>query len=554
MKKSKENTASRAPVGVREIAEAAARLKRYRMGKQALDGRLYEEEQWWRSRFGDHSRAQHTGRGRPTSAWLFNSVANKHADLCDHMPTCTVLPRDPADEATAALLSDILPVIADRCDFEHTYADNAWSKLKHGVSAYGVFWNPAQDNGLGDVDIRRVDVMNLYWEPGINDLQESPHLYLVGLENTADLLAKYPALREKPAHETAAEAGGSYLFGDRAAMGDKTAVVDWYYRTVGEDGKTRLHYAKFTGDVLLYASENDPAYRERGWYDHGMYPVVLDVLYPEEGTPAGYGLIAVGRDPQAYVDELDGHLLEYANWASRVRYWAKRSLGINEKDFLDPNKHIVEVEGDIDEEKLRQITLSPMDSALTDLRSMKIEELKETTGSRDISTGGTVGGVTAASAISALQEAGNKTARDCIAGSYRAYEQIMCRVIELVRQFYVGTRTFRVSGRPDEGQFTACRYVRYAGSTLQDRVTGTDTEGRPLLHRPLFDLDIRAEKNTPLDRNARNEMMFRLYESGLLTPGQETEALRALSCMDFEGIETLRLTLRQQKQKELSGQ
>lgn len=544
MKKEETNTASAPPIGAAEVAEAAARLKRYRIGKQALDSRLYEEEQWWRTRYGSHSQAKHTGQGRPTSAWLFNSVSNKHADLCDHMPTCTVLPRDPADEATAALLSDILPVIADRCDFDHTYAENAWSKLKHGVAAYGVFWNPSHDNGLGDVDIRRVDVMNLYWEPGVSDIQESPHLYLVGLENTADLAAKYSILRDKPSHETV-DSGGSYLFGERAALVDKTAVVDWYYRTVGEDGKTRLHYAKFTGDILLYASENDPAYRDSGWYDYGMYPVVLDVLYPEEGTPAGYGLIAVGRNPQAYIDELDGHLLEYANWASRVRYWAKRSLGINEKDFLDPDKHIVEVEGDIDEEKLRQITLSPMDSALTELRRMKIDELKETTGSRDISTGGTTGGVTAASAISALQEAGNKTSRDCIAGSYRAYEQIMCRVIELVRQFYVGSRIFRVPARSGDGLTTACRYIRYDDGDLRDRTVGTGADGCPLLHRPLFDLEIRAEKNTPLDRNARNEMMFRLYESGLLAPGREAEALRALSCMDFEGIETLRLSLRQ---------
>ncbi len=551
MKKTEETPRSAPPIGAQQIAEAAARLKRYRMGKQALDSRMYEEEQWWRARHGSHSSVAHTGRGRPASAWLFNSVCNKHADMCDQMPTCSVLPRDPSDENAAALLSDILPVISARCGFESTYASNAWSKLKHGVAAYGVFWNPTLENGLGDIDIRRVDVMNLYWEPGVADIQESPHLYIVGLENTADLVAGYPVLREKPAYETAsatdeaAEAGGSFLFGDRTAMGDKTAVVDWYYRTVSPTGKTLLHYAKFTGNTLLYASENDPAYCERGWYDHGMYPVVLDVLYPEEGTPAGYGLIAVGRNPQAYIDELDGHLLEYANWASRVRYWAKRSLGINEKDFLNPDKHIVEVEGDIDEEKLRQITLSPMDSGLSDLRRMKIEELKETTGSRDVSTGGTVGGVTAAAAISALQEAGNKTSRDCIAGSYRAYTQVMCRVIELIRQFYVGIRTFRVSDHAPNGVTDACRYVRYSNSDLQDHVVGMGDGGEVRFRRPLFDLEVRAEHDTPLDRNARNEMMFRLYESGLLAPGREVEALRALTGMEFEGIDSLRHSLTQ---------
>ena len=523
------------------VEEAAEILQQYRAGKQRLDCRLYDEKMWWRDRYGRDGRA---GKKGSLSAWLFNSISHKHADLCDNYPVCRVLPREQGDEDDAAMLSDVIPVIMKNCGFDKTYSDNAWSKLKHGMAAYGVFWDPRLENGLGDIDIRRVDVMNLLWAPDVADIQESPHLFLVSLEDTKTLCTRYglsPEVSRRLENDgTIPETGGSY-FGDAQSFGDKTAVVDWYYKTVTPHGREVVHFAKFTGRTLLYASENDPEYAACGWYDHGKYPFVLDVLYPEEGTPEGYGLLAIGRNPQGYIDELDGHLLEYANWASRVRYWAKRSLGVNEKDFLDPDKRIIEVEGDIDEEKLRQITLSPMDSALSALRQMKIEELKETTGVRDVSLGGTAGGVTSAAAITALQEAGSKTSRDCMAGTYRAYVDIVCQVIELIRQFYCGARTFRITGKTKEG--APWRYLSYSNEGLAERCVGIGIHGEERYYRPIFDIDVSAEQQNPQDRFNRNEMMLRLYEAGMLSEGQETAALRALSGMDFDGIGGLKVSL-----------
>ena len=537
-------------VGDADVRIATEILNRYRAGKSRMDTRISGEMIWWQNRHGVDGSTDASGRadgqkGRaPTSAWLFSSICNKHADMCDALPVCSALPREPDDEREAAMLSDILPIIAERCRFHDTYSSNVWSKLMHGTAAYGVFWNPSLENGVGDIDIRRVDVLNIFWEPGVQSIQESPNLFLVGLEDTASLLARYPLLRERRAAVRddstlfSPEIGGSYLSLGSDGIGDKIAVVDWYYKRTLPTGKTILHFAKFAGDVLLYASENDPALRDRGWYDHGQYPIVLDVLYPEAGTPGGYGLIAVGRNPQGYIDELDGHILEYANHASRVRYWAKRSLGINEKDFLNPDKRIVEVEGDIDEEKLRQITLSPMDSTLNDIRIMKIAEIKETTGNRDVSQGSVSDGVTAAAAITALQEAGNKGSRDMIAGSYRAYVQIMQQVIGLIRQFYDGVRCFRVTGK-DGGR----RYVRYTHTGLLDKASGVGADGEILYRHPVFDIEVRAERETPINRAERNQLLLDMFRAGFFDADRAAAAEQALRYMDFDGVEYLRTPL-----------
>ena len=37
----------------------------------------------------------------PTSGWLFNAIANKHADVMDNFPSANVLPREEGDRAEA---------------------------------------------------------------------------------------------------------------------------------------------------------------------------------------------------------------------------------------------------------------------------------------------------------------------------------------------------------------------------------------------------------------------------------------------------------------------
>ena len=185
-----------------------------------------------------------------------------------------------------------------------------------------------------------------------------------------------------------------------------------------------------------------------------------------------------------------------------------------------------------------------MDATLNEIRMMKIAEIKETTGNRDVSQGSSSDGVTAAAAITALQEAGNKGSRDMIAGSYRAYVQIMQQVIGLIRQFYDGVRCFRITGK-DGGR----RYVRYTHKGLQDQPAGSGAGGEPLYRHPVFDIKVRAERETPLNRMERNQLMLELFRVGFFDDDRASAAGKALEHMDFDGIECLRSTM----EREMSG-
>lgn len=531
-------------IGEKEIAKAIATLTDYKNGKANLEGRIVEDERWYQLRHWEYIRRNQPGdqdapRPEPASAWLFNSLLNKHADAMDNYPEPNVLPRERSDEEDAKTLSSVLPVVLERSGFEDTYSGNWWEKLKHGTAAYGVFWNKELENGLGDVDIRPLDLLNLFWEPGITDIQKSRNLFIVDLVDEDLLEQEYPQLRGK--------LGGSvidvkqYIYDDTVDVSKKAVVVDWYYKVRSASGRTILHYAKFVGSTLLFASENDPAYQERGWYDHGEYPVVFDTLFPEKGTPVGFGYVAICKDPQLYIDKLSQNILENSMMGTKPRYFASNNTGVNEKEFLDWSKPIVHVEGGIDDNRLKQIVVSPLDSIYVNVLQMKVDELKETSANRDFAQGSAASGVTAAAAIAALQEAGNKTSRDMIAGSYRAYTEIDYQAIEMMRQFYDEARTFRITGR-DPGQY---EFVDYSNSGIQDQPIGMTADGAPMFRKPVFDITIKAQKRNPFSRMSQNELAKELYGMGFFNPERAQEALGALELMEFEGKDKVMEQVRQ---------
>lgn len=538
-------------IGKKELSKAVETLKKYKDGKTNLENLIVENEQWYKLRHWDVAKkeageAQDSSRPEPTSAWLFNSLVNKHADAMDNYPEPNVLPREPGDKKDAETLSSIIPVVLERNKFEKTYSDAWWYKLKHGTSAYGVFWNSSLENGLGDVDIKKLDLLNLFWEPGITDIQKSRNLFITSLEDKDLLEEEYPELKNK--------LGASvidvkqYVYDDTVDVSDKAVVVDWYYKKrlpsneMGISGGTVLHYCKFVGEHVLFASENEPELYPNGWYEHGEYPVEFDVLFPEEGTPYGFGYLAIMKDPQLYIDKLSQVILENAVIASKPRYWAKEDVGVNEEEFLDLSKHIVHVQGQIDDEKLRRIDVPTMPSVVLNVLQMKIDELKETSSNRDVSQGGTGSGVTAAAAIAALQEAGNKTSRDMISASYRTYTRINYLVIELIRQFYDETRSFRITGRDGKEQFVQFNNARISGVEMDPAYAGQQVQAgyTPQLRKPIFDIVIKPQKRSAYSRLSQNELAKELYKLGLFNPENAEQALIVLDMMDFDGDDEIK--------------
>ena len=524
-----ENT-SLPPVGRERLEELTRILQRYKTGKANLERRVVAAENWWKLRnSAEESKESSLGDGgfRSKSGWLHNVIVSKHADAMEAFPEPIVLPREPDDSGEANALSSILPVVLAQNRFEDVYSDAIWQKLKTGTGVYKVTWDADKLGGLGDVAIHAVDLLNLFWEPGVKDIQDSRYLFHTALRDNDLLAERWPQLRG--ALKANAFAPSRFLYDDAVPTDGKSTVIDCYYKK-WENGRQVLHYVQYVGDTLLYSSENEGA----PLYEHGRYPFVFDALFPVEGSPCGYGFVDLCKNAQTAIDLMDSAFIRNTMVGAMPRYFKRQDAGVNEEELLDLSRPLVAVDGNLGDDALKIIDFRPLSGNYIEYQRERIRELRETSGNTETSTGNIAQGVTAAAAIAALQEASGKGSRDSAKTSYRAYGEIVELVIELIRQFYTLPRRFRILGRDGEQEF-----ISYSNTALRPRSQGTLAGVELGLRAPQFDVEVKARKASSYTQLSQNELALQFFNLGFFDPRQAEQTLLCLEMMDFDGKEAL---------------
>lgn len=517
-------------IGAEQLKELTAILEKYKAGKSQTEKRILASEQWWKLRNSTEEQKDTNigsdGGFKSVSGWLHNVIVSKHADAVEAYPEPNILPREESDRAEANVLSAIIPCVLEHNKFEATYSDVMWQKLKTGTGAYKVVWDSSKLGGLGDIGIERVNLLNIYWEPGVTDIQRSRYLFHTELCDKDILEQTYPELKDKLKGQTFVST--KFLYDDTVDTNNKFTLIEVYYHKQ-INGRQTVQYIKYVNDIVLYATENAEM-AETGLYDHGKYPYVFDPLFPIEGSPCGYGYVDICRNPQTEIDLLKTSFVKNAMVGATPRYFKRQDGGVNEEEFLDLSKPLVNVNGNLGEDSLRQIEFRPLDSIYVNVLDRTIQELRETSGNTETSTGNISSGVTAASAIAALQEASGKGSRDSTQAAYRAYGEIVELCIELIRQFYDMPRQFRIVG-----QYGMEQFISYSNAGLQPQYQGTDF-GTDMGYRlPVFDIKISAQKKNVYTKVTQNELALQFFDKGFFNPQLTDQALMCLDMMEFDG-------------------
>ena len=541
-------------IGPEQLRKFTQILQEYKAGKSHTETRIVASENWWKLRNTTEEQRQTNigadGGFTSKSGWLHNVIVSKHADAMESYPEPNILPREENDKQEAQSLSDIIPCILEQNHFEATYSTAMWQKFKAGTGCYKVVWDQGKLNGLGDIAVECVNLLNVYWEPGITDIQKSRYFFHTELMDKALLEEQFPELADKLKGQTFTST--KFLYDDTVSTANKYTVIEVYYHKYVQ-GKKTLQYCKFVEDQVLYATENEaqrpmqeaidpvtqmpvmveagPSMAETGLYDHGMYPYVFDPLFPIEGSPCGYGFVDLCSNPQTEIDLMKTSIVKNVMAGATPRYLSRQDGNVNEEEFLDLSKPIVHVNGNVDEATIRQIGAQPLDDGLCmNTLNMTIQELRETSGNTETSTGNVGSGVTAASAIAALQEASGKGSRDSTKSAYRAYAQIIELCIELIRQFYDMPRQFRITG-----QYGAEQYISYSNEGIQPQYQGSDF-GQDMGYRlPVFDVKISAQQKSVYTKVAQNELAIQFFQLGFFNPQLSDQTLMCLEMMEFDG-------------------
>lgn len=516
-------------IGKRELRDAMQRLRKYKNGKSSVERRIIESQQWWKLRNWEEIEERGSGAHKPASAWLWSSIIGKHADAVEAMPEPVILPRAMDDEEEANRLSKIVPVVMEQNDFGETYDSIMLQKAVEGTGIYGVFWDKSKLGGLGDITIRKMEALNLYWEPGVQDIQQSRDIFNVSYVDRERIEAQYPETRGKLRGKDFTPA--EYRYDDNIDTSEKVLVVDWYYKR-WEGSRHVLHYCKFVGEEILFATENDPEMRSRGLYDDGDYPFIFDTLYDVAGSPCGYGYVDVGKDTQTSIDLLNQAMVRNAVMSATPRYFVNGAAKMNEEEFADWSKPLIHVSGNLGGNELQAVQVNEMSGNLMDFFELKTDEIKFITGNMDVQNGGTTGGVTSATGLMAQMEAAGRSSKDANRASYRAYARVVNLVIERIRQFYDMPRQFRITGEQGKTEF-----VSYDNRGIKPQAQG-QAFGQDMGYRlPVFDIDVRAQKEQTYTKVSQNDLALQFFQLGFFQPQMADQALATLGMMDFKGRE-----------------
>lgn len=525
------------------LAKALRMFDIYKGDKAELNARIKENEIWYKkwhliNRQGEVNPQK--GELSTATAFVFSAIENKYADAQDNFPIPNVLEREPGDEETARILSKMLPVQLDMSGFKACYKSNWRKKLKHGTAIYGVFYDQVRD----DIQIKAINALSVYCDMHLADVQDSQFLFITNAVDNDTLKKQYPKFKRLFTGDASVES-----YSETATVYDRTEVIDCYYKKP-EGG---VHLVKFVKNTVIDATEDTPGY-ENGLYNHGLYPVVFDCLYPEEDCPFGYGVVDVIRNPQKYIDKLDAIILKNSMMAGQQRWFVKDNGAINLDQFTDFSNPLIHVQGSLDETHLKSFQANALPNQILTHRNEKIAELKEVIGNRDFQQGGTSGGVTAASAITVLQNAGEKLSRAIIDDSYDAYKKIVLMCIELIREFYREERIYRITNEAGEKEFAGL-----SADMLMHPQEERDALGFPIgtsYKNAMFDIEVVPQRQNPYTKEMNNQTIMSLYGAGFFNPQNAEASIAALEVMQFDGKEKVmrKLSEMQERQTMLQAQ
>ena len=519
-----------------------------------LKMRLIENERWYRLMQYQKSADKRIPRCR--SGHLFNSILTKHADAMDNYPDVNILPREKNDTELAKTLVGVVSYVLECNDFEGVYSDNWYSKLKT-CACYHVIWDAESNHYQGDIKISKTDLMNLFWQPSVCDIQDSEFVFYHSFMPKHEFVSKYGMVNLELC-ETVSSAD-TYYDKDFSFRTEMVLVLDCYYKKYRDDKSSILHFCKFSGDYIFFASEDEKddygkKLYDGGYYEHGEYPFYFDVMYPAEQCVAGFGVCDVLKPMQEYIDSLDSMIQVNNRLVGKPRYVINSNLGISAEEIADVSREIIKTDIPIEQNMLFKLPIDTLPSQVSQSRDSKIAELKEIIGNRDFQQGGTINGVTSGTALSLLQSVGDKLSRDIIKASYRCYKKIILCVIELIRQFYDAKRTIRIVG--DDGSFD---FIEFDNSPMKNRgfdnganltIAGDDigvadydnTTAQAYGEEseiPYFDVKLCVQKSNPFSRELGNQTILELCKAGLFNPESFEFNLPILKSLQFEGKDNL---------------
>lgn len=414
------------------------------------------------------------------------------ADQMDNMPESQLSPER----------ADLIPVVDDMNDaVRYVFANNNYEAIHRkrvedfvavGTAITQVCWDQTMDYGKGDIAIIRWPVESFLWDPLSEDIQDGRACIKVSWHPRSWYAAHYPEVAEFVQGETNEHESVGMSEQQAAKYGDDEDLAMlmeyWYRRYDAKQKRYTINVAYLAGGALLDHAEDV--------FEHGMYPFVMDVFSRVEGSPVGPGQVDEMAPTMRYINRYMSYIDMNLRMSSKGRLLVRKGSGIDRNALADWSQDVVE--GDrVSNEDVHWLQNQPFTGMVVQQLLQLQSDIKQDSGQNQMTRGETAGGVTAASAISALQEAGGKITRLRTAVLNHGYSEIVKQVMWLMHQFYGKDRRLMISGRAEEVDASSAHlFGDHTGKTYP---------------APPYSVQVQVSRRNPLRVQAQNDLFLQAY-------------------------------------------
>lgn len=479
----------------------------YALFRFFYDQHREEHEEIRQARLMRRLRQEKRSKTSPAGSTLNSSLDNVIADQIDNMPEAVMVPEREETMKSAEEMTDIVSFVLYQSGWEGKYQKLMEDAAVAGTGVAEVFWDEDADNGEGMVNVMAWHPENFYPDPQYEDIQDGRAIFKATHTTIAWIEEHYPHAKGYVHEDEYARQGTQAAI--EVPDGDQkvTLLEFWYKRYDAEKRKYRVHMAQLAGGALLFSSELDfhvekKGEYEQGIYAHGQYPFIFYRYRNVPDRPFGTGLVHDYKETQETLDRYYKYIDDNARQSSKQRTFIRRNCGVDPNEVADMSRDFIEWDGNDIREVMQTVQANPLNSQVFQMVQYLSDTMKQDSGQNQFARGEGGKGVTAFTAVKALQEAGTKITRWHTAIFKDAFREMIEQIMWVLSEYMEPGRKLRIIGGWDSTGNMKEHIVELVTTAAQ----GDE------LPKPAYTVRVQVQRSSPEHIQSFNELLFKAAE------------------------------------------
>lgn len=516
----------------------------------------------------------------PTINLTFAAIHAILPIITDNRPQIAVVPRSPEDDQIADVIGKVIEWLWEYCNLDLLLPKTMLNTLIFGNGFWKMMWDPSYRNGEGDICVRNIDPVNMFFNPEATSIDDATEIWHVEQMAMSWIKAMYPDKAEMV----------------RAGVKDGNIVVNrpqLPQRGQGRSGDVDIRSTTGSMAYKVPSSSTVPAdetqsketatvaerwvyeYDKNRWRkivianrvllsdeitDFDTPPFVHFVDYPVPWTIWASGEVQHVENLQYEINKRRGMMLDILRHCAMPMLVVDPASGVDHETIKAKPNLVIPAEGG---PQAVGILAPQMDlGGLFNVNDRDKQDFNDILGSVEIMLGKAPTGVEAGVALEQLAESANTRLRlkvRNLEGSLRRAGHVL---LKLIQKHYTTHRIFRIvggdvqNGQPQAPQFFAINQPTGMQPQMGPEGPMMGEDGVTPMEEPVygegsnqippdaeFDVRIGAGSTLPVSKAARFQQAITLFDRGAI---DQQELLKSAAWPKWEEV-LMRMQMQQQQ-------